>query len=117
VIDVAFGRRVPTVAKAFDLWRRAYIIESQQGSNLQPYGPKEQAEITAVDHALSAESDAFGRGDLSALGQCCNVPFVVISSEGVKVLRTMSEIAAFWGASSDPSESVATRIAHGRSCM
>jgi hypothetical protein len=30
VIGVAFERRVPTVAKALDLWRRAYIIESRQ---------------------------------------------------------------------------------------
>jgi len=58
---------------------------------------QEQAEKTAVDHALSAESDAFGRGDLSAIGQHCNVPFVVISSQGVKVCATMSEIEAFFG--------------------
>jgi ketosteroid isomerase-like protein len=58
---------------------------------------QEQAEKTAVDHALGAESDAFGRGDLSAIGQHCNVPFVRISPEGVKVCATMSEIEAFFG--------------------
>ena len=58
---------------------------------------QEQAEKTAVDHALSAESDAFGRGDVSAIGQHCNVPFAVISPQGVKVLPTMSEIEAFFG--------------------
>src|SRR6516165_3606196 len=58
---------------------------------------QEQAEKTAVDHALRDYSDAFGRGDLSAIGQHCNVPFVVISSQGVKVLPTMSEIEAFYG--------------------
>jgi ketosteroid isomerase-like protein len=58
---------------------------------------QEQAEKTAVDHALRDYNDAFGRGDLSAIGQHCNVPFVRISSEGVKVLPTMSEIEAFYG--------------------
>ena len=58
---------------------------------------QEQAEKTAVDHALRDHNDAFGRGDLSTMGQHCNVPFVRISSEGVKVLPTMSEIEAFYG--------------------
>jgi hypothetical protein len=57
---------------------------------------QEQTEKTAVDHALRDYSDAFGRGDLSAIGQYCNVPFVVISSQGVKVCPTMSEIEAFY---------------------
>src|SRR6516162_7613486 len=40
----------------------------------------EQAEKTAVDHAFREYNDAFGRGDLSAVGQHhCNVPFVPIS--------------------------------------
>ena len=50
----------------------------------------EQAEKTAVDHALRDYNDAFGRGDLSAIGQHCSVPFVRISSEGVKVCRIAS---------------------------
>ena len=58
---------------------------------------QEQAEKTAVDHALRDYNDAFGRDDLFAIGQHCNVPFVVISSEGVKVLPTMSEIEARYG--------------------
>ena len=58
---------------------------------------QEQAEKTAVDHALRDYNDAFGRGDLSAIGQHCNVPFVVISSQEVKVLPTTSEIEAFYG--------------------
>ena len=58
---------------------------------------QEQAEKTAVDHALSEENDALGRGDLSAIGQHCNVPFVVISSQGVKVCPTLSEIEAVYG--------------------
>jgi ketosteroid isomerase-like protein len=57
---------------------------------------QEQAEKTAVDHALHDYVDAFVRGDLSAIGQHCNVPFVLISSQGVKVLPTMSEIEAFY---------------------
>ena len=43
---------------------------------------QEQAEKTAVDHALRDYNDAFGRGDLSAIGQHCNVPFMSISPEG-----------------------------------
>ena len=72
-----------------------------------PSTAQEQVEKTAVDHALSEESDAFGRGDLSAIGQHCNVPFVVIASPtrsvagaattGVKVLPTIAEIEAFYG--------------------
>jgi ketosteroid isomerase-like protein len=58
---------------------------------------QEQAEKTAVDHAFSDYNDAFVRGDLSAIGQHCNVPFVIISSQEVKVLPTMSEIEAFYG--------------------
>ena len=58
---------------------------------------QEQPEKTAVDHAMRDYNDAFGRGDLSAIGQHINVPFVVISSQGVKVLPTMSEIEAFYG--------------------
>ena len=59
---------------------------------------QEQAEKTAVDHALRDYNDAFGRGDLSAIGQHCNVPFVSISPEGgVKVLPTISEIEARYG--------------------
>jgi ketosteroid isomerase-like protein len=57
---------------------------------------QEQIEKTAVDHALSDYSDAFGRGDLSAIGQHCDVPFAVISSRGVKLCRTMAEIEAFY---------------------
>ena len=63
---------------------------------------QEQAEKTAVDHALRDYNDAFGRGDLSAIGQHCNVPFVAFiyspqGSQGVKVLPTMPEIEAFYG--------------------
>ena len=58
---------------------------------------QEQPEKTAVDHALSEESDAFGRGDLSAFVQHFDVPFVRISSQGVKVCPTLSEIEAFYG--------------------
>jgi hypothetical protein len=61
----------------------------------------EQAEKTAVDHALSEESDAFGRGDLSAFVQHFDVPFVRISSEGVKVCPTLSKLRPFTGASSE----------------
>jgi len=59
----------------------------------------EQAEKTAVDHAFRNYNDVFSRGDLSAIGQHCNVPFVVISSQGVEVLPTMSEIEGFYGSS------------------
>jgi ketosteroid isomerase-like protein len=55
---------------------------------------QEQAKKTAVDHALRDYNDTFGRGDVSAIGQHCNVPFVVISSQEVKVLPTMSDIEA-----------------------
>src|SRR6516165_9316043 len=51
-------------------------------SDLKAQPEQEQAEKTAVDHALSDYSDAFGRGDLSAIGQHCDVPFVRISSQG-----------------------------------
>ena len=57
----------------------------------------EQAEKTAVDHAFRDYNDVFSRGDLSGIGQHCNVPFVVISSQGVEVLPTMSEIEGFYG--------------------
>jgi ketosteroid isomerase-like protein len=57
---------------------------------------QEQTEKTAVDHALRDYNDAFVRGDLSAIGQHCNVPFVRMSPQGVKVLPTMSEIEAFY---------------------
>ena len=56
-----------------------------------------QAERTAVDHAFRDYNDVFSRGDLSGIGQHCNVPFVVISSQGVEVLPTMSEIEGFYG--------------------
>jgi len=62
-----------------------------------PSTAQEQVEKTAVDHALSEESDAFGRGDLSAFVQHFDVPFVRISSQGVKVCPTLSEIEAFYG--------------------
>src|SRR5215469_821150 len=58
---------------------------------------QEQAEKTAVDHALRDYNDAFGRGDLPAIGQHCDVPFLRISSQGVKVCATMSEIEALYG--------------------
>ena len=63
---------------------------------------QEQAEKTAVDHALRDYNNAFGRGDLSANGQHCNVPFVAFiyspqGSQGVKVLPTMPEIEALYG--------------------
>jgi hypothetical protein len=53
----------------------------------------------ALRHAVSLAyySAVFGRGDVSAIGQHCNVPFVVISSQEVKVLPTMSEIEAYYG--------------------
>ena len=58
---------------------------------------QEQPEKTAVDHALRDYNDAFGRGDLPAIGQHCDVPLVRISSQGVKVCATMSEIEALYG--------------------
>ena len=60
---------------------------------------QEQAEKTAVDHALRDYNDAFGRGDLSAIGQHLNLPFMSIFPEGVgvKVSATMSEIEAGYG--------------------
>ena len=57
----------------------------------------EQAEKTAVDHAFRNYNDVFSRGDLSAIGQHCNVPFMRISPQGVEVLPTMSEIEGFYG--------------------
>ena len=50
-----------------------------------------------MDHALRDYSNAFGRGDLSAIGQHCSVPFAFIPSEGVKVLSTISEVEARYG--------------------
>ena len=50
-----------------------------------------------MDHAFRDYNDAFGRGDVSAICQHYNVPFVLISSQGVKVLPTVFEIEAFWG--------------------
>ena len=57
----------------------------------------EQAEKTAVDHAFHDYNDTFVRGDLSAIGHHCHVPFTRISPQGVEVLPTMSEIEAFYG--------------------
>ena len=62
-----------------------------------PSTAQEQVEKTAVDHALSEENDALARGDLSAFVQHFDVPFVRISSQGVKVYPTLSEIEAFYG--------------------
>ena len=50
-----------------------------------------------MDHALRDYNEAFGRGDLSAIGHHCHVPFTRISPQGVEVLPTMSEIEAFYG--------------------
>jgi hypothetical protein len=78
---------------------------------------QEQAEKRAVDHALRDYNDAFGRGDLSAIGQHCNVPFVRISSQGARCCLRCPKLRPFTGASCETSESAATRIAYGRSCM
>jgi ketosteroid isomerase-like protein len=58
---------------------------------------QERAEKTAVDHAFRDYNDAFGRGDVSAIGRHYDVPFVVVSSHGVKVLPTMTAIEGFFG--------------------
>ena len=50
-----------------------------------------------MDHAFHDYNDAFVRGDLSAIGHHCHVPFTRISPQGVEVLPTMSEIEAFYG--------------------
>ena len=59
---------------------------------------QEEAERTAMDHAFSDYNDAFGRGDLSAIGQHCNVPFVVILPQEVRVLPTAADVEKFYGA-------------------
>ena len=86
-----------TVGPIFALMFYALPLVSETASAETQSTEQEQAEKTAVDHALRDYNDAFGRGDVSAIGQHCNVPFVVISSEGVKVLPTMSEIEARYG--------------------
>ena len=63
----------------------------------QAQSSEQQAEKAAVDHVLSDYSDAFVRGDLHAVSQHCNVPFVVVSSQGVRVLPTASEIETWYG--------------------
>jgi ketosteroid isomerase-like protein len=90
-----------TAARIFALTFYALLLASHicasTASAETPSTAQEQVEKTAVDQALSEESDAFGRGDLSAFVQHFDVPFVRISSQGVKVLPTMSEIEAFYG--------------------
>ena len=79
---------------------------------------QEQAEKTAVDHALRDYNDAFGRGDLFAIGQHCNVPFVSISPEGgSRWCLQGPKSRPGTGRTSEASESAATHIAHGRNCI
>src|SRR5215469_12298563 len=89
---------VAGVAISFAIPAFAQQKEAVDPQSAEPQSAElEQAEKTAVDHALRDYNDAFGRGDLSAIGQHCDVPFVRISSQGVKVCATMSEIEALYG--------------------
>jgi ketosteroid isomerase-like protein len=57
-----------------------------------------ESEKAAVDHAYRSYGDAFSRGDLSTVVQYCNVPFVVISPQEVRVLSTTADVETFYGA-------------------
>ena len=70
------------VGPIFALMFYALPLVSETASAETQSTEQEQAEKTAVDHALRDYNDAFGRDDLFAIGQHCNVPFVSISPEG-----------------------------------
>jgi ketosteroid isomerase-like protein len=57
----------------------------------------ESTEKAEVERAISEYTDAFIRGDISAIGQHINAPFNSISSRGVEVIPTTPEIEAWYG--------------------
>jgi len=107
-----------TVGPIFALMFYALPLVSETASAETQSTEQEQAEKTAVDHALRDYNDAFGRDDLFAIGQHCNVPFVSISPEGgSRWCLQDPKSRPGTGRTSEASESAATHIAHGRSCM
>jgi ketosteroid isomerase-like protein len=55
------------------------------------------SEKAAVERAYRTYEDAFSRGDLSTVVQYCNVPFVVISPQELRVLPTTADVETFYG--------------------
>jgi hypothetical protein len=51
-----------------------------------------------VERTLRSYGDAFSRGELSSISQHCNVPFVVIAPQSVRVLATTAEVETFYDA-------------------
>jgi hypothetical protein len=60
-------------------------------------GQLESTEKAEVERAMSEYTDAFIRGDISAIGQKIHAPFTYISSQRVEVFSTTSEIEAWYG--------------------
>ena len=64
----------------------------------QAQSDEQENEKAAVERTLRSYGDAFSRGELSSISQHCNVPFVVIAPQGVRVLATTAEVETFYDA-------------------
>ena len=68
------------------------------GSIVRAQAVEQGSEKAAVDRAWRDYVEAFSRGDLSTVVQHCNVPFVVIRPQDVRVLPTTADVEKSYGA-------------------
>jgi ketosteroid isomerase-like protein len=68
------------------------------GSLVSAQDVDQESEKAAVDLAYRAYGEAFSRGDLPTVVQHCNVPFVVIFPQEVRVLPTAADLEKFYAA-------------------
>jgi ketosteroid isomerase-like protein len=74
----------------------ALIAICFHGSFVGAQASEQESEKAAVDRAYRACGEAFSRGDLSSVVQHCNVPFVVILPQEIRVLSTAPDVEKFY---------------------
>jgi ketosteroid isomerase-like protein len=58
---------------------------------------EQESEKAEVDRTFRSYSDAFSRGDLSAIVKYCSNPLVIVSQKEVRVLPTAADVETFYG--------------------
>jgi ketosteroid isomerase-like protein len=75
----------------------ALAVICLHGSFVRAQDVEQESEKAAVERAYRTYGEAFSSGDLSTVLQYCNVPFVVISPQEVRVLPTTADVETFYG--------------------
>jgi ketosteroid isomerase-like protein len=59
---------------------------------------EQESDKAAVERSLNSYADAFRRGDLSGIGQYCNVPLVFITQQEVRAFPSIADVETAYSA-------------------